>query len=115
MPDDTENRTLIGVDRRAAWGARVRSAAPGAGTNMPAYIVPLACTGRNPGWTPPASESSTASRWVIRAVATTKTPEWGWGRFRVRPHDNRRGQGQPTARIRGPEFAFSRGIRRADR
>src|SRR5262249_62116060 len=85
MPDDMENRTVIGVDGRAAWGARVRSAAPGAGTNVPAYIVPLACTGRNPGWTPPDSVSSTASRSVMRVVATAKTPESGWGRSKPVP------------------------------
>src|SRR6516162_3325320 len=62
MPDDRENRTVTGVDGRAAWGARVRSAAPGAGTNIPAYIVPLACTGRNPGWTPPDRLSRTSRR-----------------------------------------------------
>src|SRR5262249_1074995 len=77
MPDGVENRTVIGVDGRAAWGARVKSAAPGAGTNVPAYIMPLACTGRNPGWTPPDSVSSTASRSVMRVLATAKAPERG--------------------------------------
>src|SRR5262249_36975683 len=74
------NRTVIGVDGRAAWGARVKSAATGAGTNVPAYIVPLACTGRNPGGTPPDSVSSTASGSVMGVLATAGAPERGWGR-----------------------------------
>jgi hypothetical protein len=37
-----ENRTVTGVAGRIAWGARVRSAAPGAGVKLPAYMVPRA-------------------------------------------------------------------------
>src|SRR5271165_2255412 len=41
-PADNEKRTAIGVDGRAACGARVRFAAPGEGVNVPEYITPLA-------------------------------------------------------------------------
>ena len=47
-PAASENRTVTGVDGRLACGARVKPAAAGPGVNVPAYIVPLACAGRNP-------------------------------------------------------------------
>jgi hypothetical protein len=49
MPDPSVNRTVTGVVGRAACGARVRSAAPAAGVNVPVYMVPRAWAGRNPG------------------------------------------------------------------
>jgi hypothetical protein len=42
MPADAENRTVIGVDGRAACGARVSCAASREGVNVPEYITPLA-------------------------------------------------------------------------
>ena len=71
-PADRENRMVTGVDGRVAWGARVRSATPGAGVNVPAYMVPRAWAGRNPGWTPPDSRSRTASRSGMRVADIVK-------------------------------------------
>ena len=42
IPADSENRTVTGVDGRAACGARVSFAASGEGVNVPEYITPLA-------------------------------------------------------------------------
>ena len=42
MPADAENRTVTGVEGRAACGARVSFAASSEGVNVPEHITPLA-------------------------------------------------------------------------
>src|SRR6516162_6683046 len=75
IPADSENRTVTGVDGRAACGARVRFAASGEGVNVPEYITALACTGRNPGWIPPDNLSRVARRSGMSVDDMTESPD----------------------------------------